>query len=327
MSWKETLNKEVLESIRSALEGADRLAIFSHIHPDGDTIGAQLGLARVLKAMGKDVLLYNTMERPQSFAFLEGFDALNVWAGEPLPDLVLTLDCGSLDRLALPEEALLGHRLLSIDHHAGNSLFADWNLVAPDASSTCEMAAALAYDWQWPIDPAAATAFYTGISTDTGSFKYEETSALTMRLAARLLESGADHHAVRYHIYENTSKAKFMLLQDVYAETRFAAEGAIAYTTLRHARLEELGVPDDELHGIASLIKEVEGVEVAVLVRELASGKSKISFRSKASLDCNRIAVTFGGGGHARAAGAVINQPPDEASVLVIQALEEALTV
>lgn len=326
MNWKKNLDQNDLMTAKTLIEANEQIAIFSHIHPDGDTTGAQLGLASVLKQMGKDIVLYNTHEKVETFSFLEGFNEIQIFhQGDPLPLLVITLDCGSLDRLNLSADVFKGHQLIGIDHHAGNTHFADINIVAPDASSTCEMMAAFVQAWSWPITSGAATAFYTGISTDTGSFRYEKTTAHTMRLGAWLMEQGADHDLVRFHVTENTSKAKFMLMQEVYARTRFAADGEIAYTILSYDLLQQIGVPDDELHGIASIIKEVEGVEVSMLCRELPDGKSKISLRSKVRLDCNAVASKLGGGGHERAAGAVLDLPLEEAAQQVTRLLNEAL--
>ncbi|MFP5527755.1 DHH family phosphoesterase [Peptococcus simiae] len=301
-------------AIRSALEDAERIAIFSHIHPDGDAIGAQLGLAQVLRQLGKTVDIYNQTGRPESFAFLPGMNDLSPWTDQsPEPDVKIALDCGNLDRLGLSQAAWAGKRTITIDHHAGHEPFSDLNYVDSESPATCAIMADLCRKWGFPLSAEAATCLLTGIHTDTGSFRYEKTSADTFSTAAWLMTCGADLAAIRYHVFESTSKARFQLLNALYNSSEFIFDGKVAVAEISHDLMASLGVADDEVHGLVGQLKEVQGVELSILLRELATGEIKVSLRSKQYVDCNQLAGEFGGGGHVRAAGCKLKLPMAEA--------------
>lgn len=321
------MNSETINKIKSCLLEATHIAIFSHIHPDGDTIGAQLGLANVLQQQGIEVDIYNMSDKPMSFSFMDGFNALKRFDGscDVLPEVTICVDCGSAERIGVPMELFQSTTLISIDHHAGNDMFGDLNWVDPNSPATCQMISEMLENWKLPVSQNAATALYTGISTDTGSFKFEQINAKTFEIAGWLIRKGADHQAVRLKIYENQSKGKFLLTKELYASTTFMCNGMLAVGSITYEQLEKLGVTDDEVHGLVGLLKEVEGVEVSVLFRTLSNGSVKISMRSKEWLDLNKIATALGGGGHVRAAGVTMVCSLDEAKAKTLDALVKGL--
>ncbi len=318
---------DVINKIKNQVLNANHIAIFSHIHPDGDTIGAQLGLADVLRRQEKQVDVYNMSEKPMSFSFFKGFEGLKLFdpAIDVLPEVTICVDCGSAERVGIDRSILKNTTVISIDHHAGNDMFGDINWIDPQSPATCEMIANMLQAWSLPVSEEAATALYTGISTDTGSFKFEQIDANTFATAGWLIQQGADHQAVRLKIYENQSRGKFFLTRELYSSATFMCDGLLAVGCITHEQLRDLGVSDDEVHGLVGLLKEVEGVEASVLFRTLENGKVKISMRSKEWLDLNKIATELGGGGHMRAAGVTMTCGLDEARNQTLEALIAAL--
>lgn len=309
------------QAIRSALQSAERIALFSHIHPDGDAIGAQLGLAAVLRAMGKEVAIYNQTGQPGTFAFLPGMADLRFWGEDDFAaDLLVALDCGNLERLGLSETEWRADQRVSIDHHMGHELFSDLNYVDAEAPATCAILADFCRNWNFPVSADAATCFLTGLHTDTGSFRFEKTKAETFQTAAWLMEKGADLSAIRYHVFESTSQARFQLLNAMYQSSEFLSDGHIAIAEITYEQMLNLGVNDDEVHGLVGQLKEVQGVELSILLRELSSGAIKVSLRSKQYLDCNRLASEFNGGGHVRAAGCTVHSSLKEARQTLLAA-------
>lgn len=297
----------MITKILKTLKNADQIGILSHIHPDGDALGSQLALARGLQDWGKTPVCYNMSHLPTNLVFLPGYEAIVTADTETSwPDLVISVDCGSLERCGLSKRPQAIKTWINIDHHAGNTLFGDINYVCSDAAATCEMIARFFGNKAMPMSPEVATCLFTGLSTDTGSFKYANTSKNTFALAAKLKEAGADTDSVRLHVYESMGRGKFAMMQALFAKTKFLAEGRIAVTGISYAEAESLSPGETGFSGIVAQLKEIQGVEIAMLTRELADGSVKASFRSKSYFDCNRFAQTLGGGGHARAAGVTL---------------------
>lgn len=327
MNLKKIMNFDVLNQIKDHVISANHIAIFSHIHPDGDTIGAQLGLADVLRRQGKKVDIYNTCEKPMSFSFLTGFETLKIFDTETdvLPEVTICVDCANVERVGLDKSFFQDTTLIMIDHHEGNEMFGDINWVDPQSPATCEMVTNMLQFWSLPVNKEAATALYTGISTDTGSFKFEQINANTFETAGWLIQCGADHQAVRLKIYENQSRGKFLLTRELYSSATFMCDGLLVVGCITHEQLRKLNVREDEVHGLVGLLKEIEGVEASVLFRTLENGKTKISMRSKEWLDLNKVATKLGGGGHVRAAGVTMNCEYEEARRLTLEAINNAL--
>lgn len=312
--------------IVDSLKNATKIGILSHKFPDGDTLGSQIALARALTSMGKEVVCYNIHQTPETFTFLkESGDIMllsedyNDW-----PDVLVAVDCGSLERIGLKNIPSV-REFINIDHHAGNTMFGSLNWVDDTAPATCQMIAdLLCSDEVFTIDSDIATALMTGLSTDTGSFKYDKTSVHTFEIAAYLKSLGADTDLIRYHIYENMSKGHFMIMQYLFANTVFLNDGQIAYTSIDYATSEKLSPDETGFSGIIAQIKEIEKVELAILFRETKDSHIKISLRSKSFFDVNAFALPYGGGGHHRAAGIIMDKTLEDVKN---DLLEEIVTV
>jgi len=283
------------------------VAIFSHINPDGDAIGSVASLGMALGKNGVKVRLYNCDKVAEKFHFLACFPRFEVYAGETLCDTVIILDCATMERTGLLDfaDVLEGKQVVNIDHHAGNEGFGDYRYIEPTAVANCENVYRVIKAMHIALDSDIATALYLGISTDSGSFKYDAVTADTHRIAAELLDNGAKQDSVRLNMYESISKAKFALQKYVYSNVEFYADGKIAVSMIPLTLLEETQADSADLDGVVNILKDIDGVEIAMLFREKEKGL-KLSLRSKDYVDVNRLAAQFGGGGHIRAAGATI---------------------
>lgn len=319
-----------MDKILSGLFSSRKVAIFSHLYPDGDTIGSQLALAEGLDQHGVEVKCYNFMPLPAQFTFLNNSHLIQLPKNENFLDdidVVCFVDCGELSRTGLSEKALENKVVYNIDHHKSNTYFGKYNFIVDNASSTCEVIYDILKSYSCKFTPSLATCLYLGLSTDTGSFKYSNTTAKSHLIASDLISHNADVNAVRLNIYENISLSRYRLLGFIYQATKFYANDKIAYISITIEDEKALNIQDDDYSGIASVLKEISGVEVAVLMRSLSSDKTKISLRSKSYLDVSIIAEKFGGGGHARAAGVIVNKSLENAEKAILNELEENLMI
>ena len=308
--------------IAGAIRAANRLAILSHIRPDGDALGSQLALAHSVQQLGKTVVAWNEHGLPESFRFLK---ESNLITKPPLEaekfDVVIALDTASRQRLGSTLEAInCAGKWVNIDHHASNPGYGDLVYVDPAAPATGE----IIYDFlkaeNFPLTSAAADALYVAISTDTGSFRFSNTTAHTFEVAAELIKSGVDAGAIAKKLYESYPKRRVQLLAEILPRAVFDADDRIASLTLTEEAKKRLGIHHDEIDGLIDYVRCVDTVVVALFFEELEEGKVRLSARSKSDrIDVNKICSKFGGGGHPRAAGARIRGTMDEVRSLVLQ--------
>ncbi|MDO4281722.1 MAG: bifunctional oligoribonuclease/PAP phosphatase NrnA [Peptococcaceae bacterium] len=293
---------------------AQHIAIFSHVRGDGDCLGAQTGLADILQRAGYDVKLYNQEALPENFSFLAHYHEIVPFTEETvLPDLCIAVDCASLERIGNSPDTLHKLTWINIDHHVSNTSFGALNIVDAEAAATCEILARMAFAADIVLSKDAATSFYTGISTDTGSFLYANASAETFAIASRLVQAGANRTFVRENIFENTSKKQVEIYKYLYDHLEFALDGTMAYCIFSNEQLAALKAVPADLEGVVTMIREIQGVELAILFSESIKGICKISMRSRAEFNCNLACGALGGGGHVRASGATIEAPLAEA--------------
>ncbi|MGH7263810.1 MAG: DHH family phosphoesterase [Candidatus Rokuibacteriota bacterium] len=313
---------DVLEVIRAGR----RFLLLAHLYPDGDVLGSQLGLGLALRDAGRRVEFACHHPVTDPFHFLPGADAIQQWKeGRGQHDVVVTLDCpdpsrvgGLLDGVRQP-----GTRVLNIDHHADNRRYGDVNWIAPTAAATGEMVFDLLEAAGFPVTAPVAVNLYTAIVTDTGSFRYSNTTPRTFRIAARLLEAGAEPAAVAIALYETRHLAGLHLLGRILQQVETNAEGTAAWVVIDRSQTRS---PDLlEAEDFITYPRSLRTAKVAVLFRELA-GEVKVSLRAKGEVNVARIAAAFGGGGHANAAGAVVKGDLAAVKTAVLGAVGEALT-
>lgn len=289
------------------LRRAGRILFFLHVSPDGDSIGSSLAVCRAVRAMGKEAWCVGVDPVPRIYRYLEGWDALFVpWESVTGKwDLACFLDCGDQHRIGRAEPLLARcATTLNIDHHSTNSAYGEYNWLDYRAAAVGEMAYRLLVEMGVQVDRPMATALYTSLITDTGQFKYESVTPETHRIAAALLECGVRPYDVAQEIFENETFARTRLLAACLNTLQLHADGRIASLLVTRQMLADTGAGDEDVDGLVNHARSVQGVEVGLLLREAPDGKLRINLRSRGVVDVGELAQGFGGGGHARAAGA-----------------------
>ena len=291
-------------NIIEELKGAHTVGITGHIRPDGDCVGSTLALYNYLKKNVADIDVSVYLEQPkEGFSYLSGYsDIKNELEENKKFDAFVVLDCSSIDRI---EPFIKGFenadKTICIDHHISNGSFADVNEVKSDASSACEVL----YDTldADKVDKSVAECIYTGIIHDTGVFKYSCTSAHTMEIAGKMMELGIDYSDIIDNSFYKKTYVQNQILGRALLESVLFYDGRCIFSSVTKDEMDFYGVTGKELGGIIEQLRLTDGVEVAIFLYESGDNEYKVSLRSKKEIDVSRIAVSFGGGGHIRAAG------------------------
>jgi phosphoesterase RecJ-like protein len=301
-----------LAAVVEALRSHDRFLLITHENPDGDALGSLLTMKLALDRLGKDAVmyLYGDAPLPQEYLFMELDELTRVVPTDASDRVLVALDCANERRLG-PDPTLLARTPLAIniDHHHDNSGFGQINLIVSNASSTGEILRDLLRELDVELTPDIAEALYIALVTDTGRFQYRNTTAKSLRLAAELVEAGADVHRVFQGVYESVQFAKLKLLARALERAKVYEGGAIVVSYLLRTDFHEVGAAEPYSEGIIDYLRAVEGAEMAALIREpprtdgLAPSR-RVSLRSSTDeLDVSAIARKSGGGGHRQAAG------------------------
>ncbi len=315
------LKKKDLVSFKKSIEEADNIYLASHISPDGDSLGSLLGLGHALKKLDKDINLVKVDDLPKSFAFLPGIGDIDNINDYSNIDLFISLDCA--DQYRLGDKGIKAYenakKTVNIDHHISNTNYADLNLVDAKASSTCEIVYEILKLLGFELDKDIANCLYTGISTDTGSFKFSNTSAKTHRIAAELIDLGVDLDRISIELYQNNSIESTGVFIDTVSSISFYEDNKIAVAKVNKEILNKNNAGWEDTEDIISFIRNISGVELACLLKEYDEKEIKISLRSKNYLDVSYICKQFSGGGHIRAAGCTIEASIEEAESLILK--------
>ena len=300
-------------------------ALSTHIHPDGDAIGSELGLYIFLTKLGKSVKIFNTDVVPPNYRFLPFWDRIeSAHSAETYrPEVLIVLDASTLARIGtrLSKTLYPIHSLINIDHHATAEAFGDINLIVPTASSTSEIVYKLIKHHQFPICEMCALCLYTGLMFDTGCFRHSNTTAETHQIAAELIEIGGfTPDEVYRNVYEQVPVAKMHLLSEILSTLQITDDGKIASVYATQAMFRKTGTTPDAVEGVVNQIQAIAGVEIAVCVSEMTDRSTKVSLRSQEYVDVSQLAAEFQGGGHARAAGCRIAMPYPLAIAALVQA-------
>ena len=315
-----------VQTVVAALRGHERFLVTTHENPDGDALGSLLAMHLGLQQLGKDSVMYLALPSalPAEYAFL----ALEALAGSPPPDhaerVVVAVDCAQASRIggdpAVLERAPL---TVNIDHHHDNTRFGDVNLVVAEASSTGELLADVFRELGVRLTPEIAEPLYTALVTDTGRFQYANTTPKALRLAADLVEAGADVHKVFQGVYESVQFAKLKLLARALERARVHEGGRVVVSYLLRGDFPDVGAAEPYSEGIIDYLRAVEGAELAALIREPprdGSPARKVSLRSSVDeMDVSAIARKSGGGGHRQAAGFSSDLSIDEITRFVVE--------
>jgi len=315
-----------LRSIGEKLQVANSVLLFPHVHPDGDSIGSCTALCRILRTMGKEAWVLTEAELPFYIGDLdeEGFCTSDMDIITD-PDVTMAVDCCEKNRLLERTEAFeRGAEKIAIDHHRIDSCEFDFYYIESEAAATAEIIYELAKAMEWDIDPKSAEALYTGIVSDTGSFKHSNTTPATHRIAADLMEAGADVNKVTVRMFKSVDPGEIAVKVDVLGRMELFADDMAAMSSLSQKQLAALGAEMENAETVIDSLIDIRGVEVAAMLKEDKEG-IRVSFRSKTFADVAALATSLGGGGHVRASGCTLRIPLEEAYEKVKRAVEKIL--
>jgi len=293
------------------LQPGQRICITTHVNPDGDGLGSEAGLVHLLRARGIDAVVTNPSPTPERYHFLfrelPGVDRTQEAVKElRRADLILVLDIADVGRLGMLTQAVLerGVAVACVDHHVSQGHLPDGaRYVDPEASATGELIYQLAVANDWSLTPLAARALYVAILTDTGGFRFSNTRPAVLRAAAALLETGLDPEQIYLDVYANAPEGRARLLAETLQTLVVEPDHGLAWVTVPPGSLERLGATPDDLDGIVEVARSITGVRMALLFREIAAGRVKVSLRSVGVVDVAAFSKPFGGGGHTKASG------------------------
>ena len=315
----QTKKLDDVSAIADAIRENDRFVVATHENPDGDALGSMLGVTLGLRELGKDVVMYlsGTAPTPGEYRFLDLSDVQRELPADLEERVLLAVDAANERRIGPEPDVIERAKLvLDVDHHHDNSRFGNLNLIVPEASSTAEIVRDVLRELDVPLDSAIAEALYVGLVTDTGRFQYTNTTPKALRLAAELVEAGADVHGIFQHVYETLQFAKLKLLARALDRAQLFEGGRIVISYLVKDDFAAVGAEEPYSEGIIDYLRAVEGSEMVALIREPPRGEGparRISLRSSHDeVDVSAIAAKAGGGGHPQAAGFSSELPIDE---------------
>lgn len=324
----------LVEKALALIEPARRIVLIAHEHPDGDCIGSALGLAHILRQMGKECVPACADPAPRNLSFLPGVETLRQTLDDEHFDLVIALDAGELRRfgpLYEQKRAFFDHALiLNIDHHISSDGCGQVNIVDTAAAATAELLVVFQQQAGLPLNREAAICLLTGIITDTSSFQFTNTTPRTFECAAQLMRVGAIPEHIIQPIYRAMPLAQVRFQSLILADTRTSCEGRLAWSTATQATLAASGALPEMDENISTRLHDIEGVQIAAFLKSYGDPTiTRLSLRASAPHNaaeiCQRISNGLGGG-HARAAGATFSLPIDEATRYVVAELEKELT-
>lgn len=311
------------------IKSSKKILIISHINPDGDTLGSMCGLYSAIWDNFKkkpDMLLMSPI--PQTYSFLpycEKAKHISEYDTSREYDLVINTDVASADRMF--DSAPLFNRAkftVNIDHHITNNGYAQLNFVRPDASSTGEVLFALMKEPGWKISLSTATCLYTAILTDTGAFRFQNTSQNTMSAIAELIGIGVNPSLIYKYCYETNSKNHVLFQAYCISKAVFLNDDKIAYIQVYKKDMEKFNVSDDCTEGLAEKLRSILPVEIAFIVKQLSPKVSKVSMRSE-TVDVSAICAKLGGGGHKLAAGVLIKSGMKDATGKILKEINDTI--
>ncbi len=304
------------EKIKEAIQSAKKILIISHVNPDGDALGSTCGLySAIYHNLKKRCDICTLTYVSPIYNFLPNMEnAKHTFDTSIVYDLVITVDVASIDRISDMKPLFDRAKMtVNIDHHKTNNNFGDLNYVLPEASSAGEVLFKLFKLWDWKIDLDTAECIYTAILTDTGGFRFDNTSSDVFLIASELVKIGVNPNKVYTYCYELKSKNYIMFQNYCVQKAVFSEDNKIAYTTVYKKDLEKFHAKDDYTEGLAESLRAIDTTDIAFVVKEVEPNKiSKISMRSKL-YDVAKICSNFGGGGHSRAAGCTIKSGVESA--------------
>lgn len=317
---------EVYSAIKNKIDEANKILIISHINPDGDTLGSMCAL-KLFIGDKADMLVQTRPENdiPEFYKFLPKIDEAKTLRNvQEIYDLVITIDVASVDRMVLSARKIFQNskNTINIDHHQTNPNYAKINLIDDKASSCGEILFKFFENIGANITPEMAECLYVSIMTDTGAFRYDNTSSETLEIASKLTRLGASCAKISDKVYDTKPKEMVLLQANALNSIQFLENNQVAYTKITNKMMKDFGAKYEHTEGIAEAIRSIKEVEIAVVLKENDNATTKASMRSK-NFDLTKITERFQGGGHAKSAGCTINLPIDRACEKLIEVIKE----
>lgn len=304
----------------SLLKAHNNILILTHAHPDGDTLGSGFALCRALRKIGKNAAVVNADEIPAKYNYL--YDDME--SADFEPEYIVTVDVATENLLGDFYNTYKGKIKLAIDHHGTNTDYAEKTLLKTHASA-CEVVYEVIEELGVELDKAIATCLYTGVSTDTGCFRYASATPSTYRIAANLIEAGADNGFVNRVMFETKTKTYAALERLALDSLKLYHDDKVAVIRSTQEMYRISGSNEQETEALAPLTRQIEGVEVGITLREKVDGTCKASIRTYDEVNAAELAKFFGGGGHPQAAACRFNCGVDEAERLIVEKCGELL--
>lgn len=310
-----------------------KVLLTSHVRPDCDALGSELGMAGVLDALGKDVMIVNGQKTPPNLAFIDPTNRIRT-LGEDISleeaaavDLLIVLDTSAWAQLGPMGEVLkkTGAKKIVVDHHVSEDDLDTEPFKNTSAEATGRLVVEAAEALGVKLTAEIANALFAAVATDTGWFRYQSAGSGTYMIGATLIGAGADPAAIYRELYERDTLGRIRLRGEVLSRIRTELDGRLAHTFVRKDDFERVGAVPSDTEDLVNMALEIDGTEAAVILVEQLTGGFKISFRSRCALDCSQLAQRFGGGGHKAAAGAFIDAPFEEAQATVLDAVRAAM--
>lgn len=315
-----------LDNILEEIKKAESIAILTHETPDGDAIASSLSMKLALKQIGKDADVI-IKEVPRIFDFLPARNEIMSDTNVEMYDLAISLDCANFKRLVGNEFFEKAKQTIVIDHHGSNKMYGDINFVNPVSPACCQILIGMFQYFDINIDKELGTCILTGIITDTGGFKYSGVTSDTFEFAAELLEKGVNVSDIYKKVLDTKTKANFELMKRTMERMEFLEDGKISFTYITNKDLEDVKAEVGDHEGLVENGRDIEGVEVSVFIRQKDNEENvyKVSMRSNNYVNVSDVCLMFGGGGHEKAAGALVQGDIQQVKQKILKELRKVL--
>lgn len=316
----------MFKDIKDIIDSSKKIAITYHISPDGDALGSALALLQGIRIYGKEAYVISKDIIGDNLGFLPYSLEITGEITKPVEktDCVIVVDCGNYERISADLESFKGN-IINIDHHLSNDRYGNINFINVKAAATAEIIYEFLLSLNVEINNDIATCIYTALMTDTGSYRYSNTTKVTHYIAGDLIENGLNHEEIHKKVFDNKSYEKLKLIGLVLNKMELVCNSKIALMQVTEEMIEESKVNIKDSSDIISMGNQIKGIEGSVLLKESDIG-IKVSLRSKNDLDVRKIAESLGGGGHTKASGALIKDKTiKEAKEIIVRLLEKEL--
>ncbi|TVX93937.1 DHH family phosphoesterase [Paenibacillus agilis] len=320
-----------LDRALTFIQKHDQFLVVAHVNPDGDAISSTVAIGWLLSQWNKSFTMVNANEVPSKLMFLSKADEILVAEQGHLKErepfqAVICVDCADYARIgSISDWVAPNAHILNIDHHPTNDRYGDVALIREDAAATAEILFDLFDRGVIPLSNEIATILYTGLLTDTGGFRYSNTTPHVMEIASKLLAYGVKGNVIAERLLEAISKPQMNLIQRGLSRLSYASDERIAWLYITPEDMQQTGASNEDLEGLVNYPRNIEGVEVGLLFKEVIPGRVKVSMRSAGDINVAAIAQIFDGGGHVKAAGCTVHLPLEEAIQAVVEQVKQTL--